>query len=185
MKQKLLEHLNPLRVDALPAKINKSYLDIEHYRAKSLWELLLSNEEPSRVLLHCSGFETAWGDYYALNILWSRAPQDLIDWLSVACSNTVGEHHRKRALVEQALYIICLELEFDKNPEKIEALLKSDASVVTWVGLHALKNAINCGNFSTDALSKLSLVKSTCEQKAAYVGLSTRQITIILMSNHN
>ncbi|NOI78037.1 hypothetical protein F0224_20395 [Vibrio coralliilyticus] len=166
LKQKLLEHLNPLRVDALPAKIKKSYLDIEHYRSKSLRELLLSNENPSRVLLRGSGFETSWSDYYALNILWSRAPQDLIDWLSVACSNTVGEHHRKRALVEQALYIICLGLEIDKNPEKIEALLKSDASVVTWVGLHALKNAINYGNFSTDALSKLSLVKSTCEQKA-------------------
>ncbi|MDH1472756.1 VPA1262 family protein [Shewanella sp. GD03713] len=164
LKQKLLEHLNPFRVDALPAKIKTSYLDIEHYRAKSLRELLLSNDEPSRVFCG-SEFETAWSDYYALKILWSRAPQDLIDWLSIACSNTVGEHHRKRALVEQALNIICLELEFDKNPEKIEALLKSDASVVIWVGLHAFKNAINNGNFSSDALSKLSLIKPTDEQK--------------------
>lgn len=164
LKQKLLEHLNLLRGDVLPRNTKKSYLNIEHYRAKSLRELLISNDLPSSMFCH-SDYNTAWSDYFALKILWSRSPQDLIDWLAATCANPVDEHQRKRALVVQALQIICMELECNKNPEKIEALLNSNVSLLTWVGLHYFKNAINNGSFCTDDLSKLHHIKPICEQK--------------------
>lgn len=164
LKQMLLEHLNPSRADALTAKVKKSYLDVEHYRAMSLSELLLSSYEPSSVF-HYSPVETAWSDYYALKILWSRAPQDMVDWLSAICSNPIGEHPRKRALVVQAFQLICLTLGFDKKPEQIDALLKSNVSIVTWVGIHAFKDAINDGSFGIDTISKLDLIEPHSEQR--------------------
>lgn len=164
LKQMLLEHLNSSRADALPAKVKKSYLDVEHYRAKSLSALLLSNYKPSSVF-HYSPVETAWSDYYALKILWSRAPQDLANWLSATCSNPVDEHPRKRTLVVQAFQLICLTLGFDKKPEQIDALLKSNVSIATWVGIHALKSAINDGSFVIDTLSKLDFIEPRSEHR--------------------
>jgi hypothetical protein len=164
LKQQLLDHLYPSRPDARLAKAKKSYLDVEHYRTKSLRALLLSSDEPNRVF-HYSSVETAWGDYYALKILWTRAPQDIVDWLNAICSNPINESHRKRALVVEAFRLICQELVFEQKPEQLDALLKSKVSIVTWVGIHAFKNAINKDSFGIDMLSKLDFIESKSEQR--------------------
>lgn len=164
LKQMLLEHLNPSRADALQAKVKKSYLDVEYYRSMSLSMLLLSNYEPSSVF-HYSAVGTSWSDYYALKILWSRAPQNFVDWLAATCSNPIGESHRKCALLAQAFQLICLTLTFDKKPEQIDALLKSSVSIVAWVGIHAFKDAINDGSFGVDAISKLDLIEPHSGQR--------------------
>ncbi len=164
LKHSLFEHLDVSRANALPALIKKSYLDIEHYRAKSLRALLLSNDTPSNAFRY-SPVETAWSDYYTIKILWPRVPQDFVNWLSAICSTPFSEHPRKRALVIQAFQHICLTLGFDKRPEQIEALLKSKVSIVTWVGIHVFKAAISDGSLGIEALSKLDLIEPNSEQR--------------------
>lgn len=164
LKQMLIQHLSPSRVDALPAMIKKSYLDIEHYRIKSFSELLLSTDDPYMVFPY-SGSETAWSDYYALKILWLCTPQCLVEWLDNTCSTSINSDHRKRALVVQAFQIICLTLSFDPKVEQIDALLKSSVSIVAWVGTHAIKNAIKNESFDIGILSKLDLIEICGEQQ--------------------
>ncbi|WP_202760283.1 VPA1262 family protein [Delftia acidovorans] len=183
VKQQLRAHLNVSRSDALPPKVKKSYIDIEYYRIQSFSALLLSSAEPANVFCY-SPVDIAWGDYYALKILWSKAPQDVIEWLGATCAEPFDEQPRRRALVIEALKLICSTLGFDKNPARIEALLQSPVSLLQWVGVHAFKDAINHGSFGIDALGKIDLIEPRDVQRtvlcwlineANYVGSAVRE----------
>ncbi|WP_142883813.1 hypothetical protein, partial [Klebsiella pneumoniae] len=64
------------------------------------------------------------------------------------------------ALVVEALKHICLCVSFDKHHEQIDALLQSNVSVIIWIGLHALENALNRGVWGIEALSKIDHIES-------------------------
>jgi len=155
----LLAHLSSTRQDALAPKVKKSYLDFDYYQRKNLKELLLSNDHPERVFGY-STTDTAWSDYYAIKILWLKAPQALVNWLDQECSSSINENPRRRALVVQALQLICLSLEFDKDPSQIGALLRCKANIPVWVGVHAFKGALNASTFTIDALGMLDMLQS-------------------------
>ncbi|MFA9284869.1 VPA1262 family protein [Comamonas sp. SY3] len=183
VKQQLCAHLNVSRSDALPPKVKTSYIDIEYYRAKSFSALLLSSSEPARVFCD-PPVDIAWGDYYALKILWLKAPQDVIEWLGTTCAEPFDEQPRRRALVIEALKHICFTLGFDKNPVRVEALLQCPVSLLQWVGVHAFKDAINHGNFGIDALGKIDLIEPRGVQRtvlcwlineANYVGSAVKE----------
>ncbi|NWD74963.1 hypothetical protein HX890_12695 [Pseudomonas gingeri] len=159
----LLAHLSSTRPDALAPKVKKSYLDFDYYQRKSLKEFLLSNHHPEQVFRH-STIETTWSDYYAIKILWSKAPQAFVNWLDQECSNSIDENPRRHALVVQALRLICLSLGFDKKPSQIGALLRCKASIPVWVGVHAFKDAINTDTFTVDALDMLDLITPSDRQ---------------------
>jgi len=159
----LLEQLSSTRPDALAPQVKKSYLDFDYYQCKSLEELLLSNDHPERVFGY-STIDIAWSDYYAIKILWLKAPLALVDWLDEECSSPMDENPRRRALVVQALRLICLSLGFDKDPSQIGALLGCKTSIPAWVGIHAFKDAINAGTFTIGTLGMLDLIKP-CDQR--------------------
>lgn len=161
----LLAQLSSTRPGALAPQVQTSYLDFNYYQCKSPEELLLSNDHPERVFGY-STTDTAWSDYYAIKILWLKAPQALVDWLDEECSSPMDENPRRRALVVQALRLICLSLGFDKDPSRIGALLGCKASIPTWVGIHAFKDAINADTFTVGTLGMLDLIKS-CDQRTA------------------
>lgn len=157
LKDNLLAHLSSTRPNALAPKERKSYLDIDYYQRKSLIELLLSNDHPDRVFGH-STTDTTWSDYYAIRVLWLKAPQALVNWLDQQCASPIDGDPRRRAMVVQALRLICLSLGFDKALSQIGALLACKASIPTWVGVHAFKDAINAGTFTADTLGILDLI---------------------------
>lgn len=157
LKDNLLAHLSSTRPNALAPTKRKSYLDIDYYQRKSLTELLLSNDHPDRVFGH-STTDTAWSDYYAIKVLWLKAPQALVNWLDQQCARPIDGDPRRRAMVIQALRLICLSLGFDKSPPQIGALLACKGSIPTWVGVHAFKDAINAGTFTADTLGMLDMI---------------------------
>ncbi|MDT1904268.1 hypothetical protein FPK34_26925, partial [Acinetobacter baumannii] len=77
-------------------------------------------------------------------LLWSQAPKQLVSWLNTIFSEPI-KSPRTHALVVEALKHICLCVSFDKHHEQIDALLQSNVSVIIWIGLHALENALNRG----------------------------------------
>ncbi|WP_219094510.1 VPA1262 family protein [Pseudomonas sp. UMAB-40] len=155
----LLAQLSSTRTDALAPQVKKSYLDFDYYQRKNLEEILLSNDLPERVFGY-STTDTAWSDYYAIKILWLKAPQALVNWLDQECSSSMDENPRRRALVVQALRLICPSLGFEKDPSQIAALLGCKASILVWVGVHTFKHAINADTFTVDILGMLDLIKS-------------------------
>ncbi len=156
LKAVLLEYLIPTRAGALQPRTKKTRLELERYRAQDLRTLLLSNGEPHHLFPY-SPTDSSWGDYYALKLLWSRAPDDLVNWLSQICSKPI-EDARSHVLVVEAFKRICLGLGFDKHPAQIDALLKSNASIAIWVGLYAFQDAITSGSLGIEALSKIDLL---------------------------
>lgn len=185
LKNNLLAHLSSTRPNALAPKERKSYLDIDYYQRKSLTELLLSNDHPDRVFGH-STTDTAWSDCYAIRVLWLKAPQALVNWLDQQCASPINGDSRRRAMVIQALRLICLSLGFDKAPSQIRALLACKASIPTWVGVHAFKDAINSGTFTADTLNILDLIDPSEQQttmcwlinEANYVDSSARHYLV-------
>lgn len=157
LKQALLEHISPSRPSALPPRLKKSQLDFEHYRSQELSALLLSNSDPLRVFDY-SPVDTSWSDYYAIKLLWSQEPKQLVSWLSTVCSKPI-KHPRTHALVVEALKNICLSVSFDKHHEQIDALLQSNVNIIRWIGLHALENAINRGSWGVEDLSKIDQIQ--------------------------
>lgn len=156
LQSALLEHLNPARQGALQPRVRKVLLDFEHYRSQELTKLLLSTDDPNEAFRY-SPCDISWSDYYALRLLWLHAPQALVDWLSEICAQP-AENLRPRALVIEAFKQICLSLGFDKHPAKIEALLHSETSIITWVGLHAFKDAINKGVWGVETLGLIDQI---------------------------
>lgn len=156
LKNALLDHLNASRVNALQPRARKTLLDLEHYRSQDLSSLLLSTYEPHEVFRY-SPVDTSWSDYYALKLLWAHAPQSLVDFLSATCAKPI-KGIRTHAMVVEAFKHICLCLGFDKHPAQLDALLRSETSLVTWVGLHAFKDAINDGSWDIEALTKVDQV---------------------------
>lgn len=152
----LLEHLRPCRPGALQPRKRKTLLDLEHYRSQDLRSLLLSTDTPYRAFSN-SPTDTSWGDYYALKLLWSHAPQALVSFLSAICANPI-EDLRTHTLVIEAFKHICLYLGLDKKTAQLEALMYSETSIVTWVGLHAFKDAINNGTLGVEALSNIDKI---------------------------
>ncbi len=157
VKLALLEHISPTRSNALQPRLQKSQLDIEHYRSQELTKLLLSNSDPFRIFEY-SPVETSWSDYYAIKLLWSQAPKQLVSWLSTECSESIKDP-RTYALVVEALKHICLSVSFDKHHDQVDALLQSNVNVITWVGLHALENAINRGDWGGEKVSKIDHIE--------------------------
>ncbi|PHN51617.1 VPA1262 family protein [Pseudomonas syringae] len=153
----LLEHLNPARQGALQPRVRKALLDLEHYRSQDLTKLLLSTDDPDAAFRY-SPPDTSWSDYYALKLLWSHAPQALVNWLSEVCAQPV-KGLRPNVLVIEVFKRISLSLGFDKHPVQIEALLHSETSIVTWVGLHAFKDAINKGAWGVQTLGLIDQVR--------------------------
>ncbi len=163
LKMALLEHLVPARANALPPRKQKSHLDLEHYRSQSLNTLLLSPDEPYHVFRY-SPTDLAWSDYYAIKLLWSRAPNEMVNWLNSICSQPIKDE-RAHTLVIEALKIICLDISFDQHPDQIDALLKSKAGLLAWVGLHAFQNAISNGKWCIETLSKIDQLDPDSDQR--------------------
>lgn len=158
VKLALLEHISPSRANALQPRLTKKQLDIEHYRSQELTALLLSKCEPFSTFKY-SPVDTSWSDYYSIKLLWSQAPKKLVSWLHTILSEPIT-HPRAHALVVETLKHICLCVDFDKHHEQIDALLQSNVSVITWIGLHALESAINRGHWGIEALSKIDHIES-------------------------
>lgn len=156
LQSALLQHLNFARQSALQPKVRKALLDLEYYRSQDLTKLLLTPGEPDAVFRY-SPCSTSWSDYYALKILWSHAPQVLVNWLSEVCAQPVSGL-RPNVLVIEVFKRICLSLSFDKHPVQIKALLDSETSIVTWVGLHAFRNAIIEGTWGAETLGLINQV---------------------------
>lgn len=154
----LLEHISPSRANALPPRHTKAQLDIEYYRSQALTTLLLSKTDPFDIFQY-SPVGTSWSDYYAIKLLWSHAPKQLISWLDAILSKPI-EYPRSHALVVETLKHICLCVSFDKHHEEIDALLQSKASIIVWIGLHALESAINKGDWEIETLSKIDYIES-------------------------
>lgn len=159
LQRALLEHLNPAREGALQPRTRKALLDLEHYRSQDLSKLLLSTADPDAAFRYAPP-DTSWSDYYALKLLWSHAPQALVDWLSEVCAQPV-KGLRSNTLAIEAFKHICLSLGFDKHPMQVEALLRSETSIVTWVGLHAFKDAINKGAWGVETLGLIDQIVPT------------------------
>lgn len=153
----LVAHLKPCRAGALQPRKRKLLLDLEHYRSQDLNSLLLSKDNPHAVF-RSSPVDVSWSDYYALKLLWSHAPQKLIDYLSESCAEPIKEP-RTYTLVIEAFKRICLCLSFDKDPAQIEVLMRSETSIITWVALHGLKDAINNGTLGIEALSSIDKIE--------------------------
>lgn len=156
LQSALLEHLNPARQSALQPRARKALLDLEHYRSQDLTKLLLSTDDPGKAFRY-SPPDTSWSDYYALKLLWSHTPQALVSWLNEVCTQRV-KGLRPNVLVIEAFKYICLSLGFDRHPVQIKSLLHSETSIVTWVGLHAFKDAINKGAWGVDTLDLIDHV---------------------------
>lgn len=163
LQSALLAHLEPARRDALQPMTRKALLDLEHYRAQPLASLLLSAANPHDAFSY-SPPDTAWSDYYALKLLWTHAPQVLVDWLSEVCASPI-KGLRPTLLVIEALKLVCLSLSFDKHHERIEALLRSESSIINWVGLDAFKNAINDGTWGVETLGLIDQVRPASVQR--------------------
>ncbi|WP_258041269.1 VPA1262 family protein [Pseudomonas syringae] len=153
----LLNYLMPTRGDAIQPRIKKIRLDLEHYRVKDLNTLLLSNTEPHYIFPY-SPTDSSWGDYYALLLMWSRNPYELVSWLSRICSKPI-EDLRSHVLAVEGFKRICLGLGFDKHADQIDALLSSDTDMVVWVGLHAFQDALKNGTLGIEALVKIDSLK--------------------------
>lgn len=150
----LLSHLQPCREGALSPRRRNIILNLEYYRSQDLSTLLLSTQDPCMVFRY-SAVDISWGDYYAIKLLWSHAPQVLASFLSMVCEKPI-EDLRTNVLVIEAFKYICLG--FNKDLGRIEALMHSETSIVAWVGLHALKNAINNGTVGIEALSNIDKI---------------------------
>jgi hypothetical protein len=159
LKIALLEYLVPTRENALQPRPRKFDIDVEHYRSQCLRTLLFSTDKPCHVFRY-SPTDSSWGDYYAIKVLWSRDPEGMVNWLDSICSQPI-EHARTRVLVNESFKHIGLELAFDKHPEQIDALLKSKAGVIMWIGLHAFKSAINDGYWGTETLPKIDSISDS------------------------
>lgn len=153
----LLEHINPARQHALPPKVGNALLNIEYYRSLDLSKLLLSTDAPNAIF-RWSPCDTSWSDKYALELLWAHAPQVLVYWLSELCAQPL-KGLRPKVLVIEAFKHIRQSLSFDKQPAQIEGLLHSETSIVTWVGLHAFKDAINKGAWGSETLGLIDHVR--------------------------
>lgn len=158
VKVALLEHISPSRAKALQPRLTKKQLDIEHYCSQGLTALLLSKNDPFSTFTY-SPVDTSWSDYYSIQLLWSQAPKQLVSWLNTIFSEPI-KSPRTHALVVEALKHICLCVSFDKHHEQIDALLQSNVSVIIWIGLHALENALNRGVWGIEALSKIDHIES-------------------------
>ena len=186
----LLMHLNPTRSGALDPQAKKSHLDLDYYQRKSLKELLLSSDNPERIFGN-STTDTAWSDYYAIKILWWKAPKAFINWLNQECTTPLNQNYRRHALVVQALRQICMSLAFDKNSARIGALLRCDASIPVWIGVHAYKDAIKTEPPTVDHLSLLDLIKSNDQQttlcwlinEANYCESSAKQLLVAKLTS--
>lgn len=161
----LILHLDASRIGALVPPLQKRYLDLEHYRAKSLETLLLSNDDPERIFTRTTT-STSWGDYYALKTLWLHAPHNLIGWLDEQCAAPIGEDRRRRALITEALQLISMTLHFEKPIDQIASLLKCKASLLVWFGIHTLKSSIRAGTFDIEDIDLLDLLIPVDKQRA-------------------
>lgn len=160
-KENLLAYLNPSRANALSAPPRKSYLDIEHYLAKSLKELLFSDEVPYRGHLR----ESTSGDHYAIKVLWLKAPDELINWLQTICTEVIVPRSRKHTLASEILRIISLMSSFNSTKEQFEALLKSNLTILVWIGIHALKDRLMEGQPDHETLMLLELLEPNDTQR--------------------
>lgn len=163
-RENLLAYLHPSRTNALSAPPRKSYLDIEYYLAKSLKELLSSHHDPLRDFQGLTR-ESTWGDCYATKILWLKAPNELISWLQTICAEVINPQSRKYALVNDALQIISLMLSFKPTQEQLEALLKSNLTILVWIGIHTLKKRLIEGQCDHETLMLLELLEPNDTQR--------------------
>lgn len=162
VKLALLDHIDPNRSDAIQPRIEKQQIDIEYYRSQEFTSLLISESDPFRIFT-CSPVDISWSDYYSIKILWLESPKDLVSWLNVMLSRPINQP-RSYTLVVEALKHICLCVGFDKKHEEIDALLQSNVNLITWIGLHALANAINKGNWGVEALSKINPIETSARR---------------------
>lgn len=163
VKIALLEHISPSRANALQPRFKKAQIDIEYYRSQTLVELLLSNCNPIEVFNH-STIDTSWSDYYSVNLLWQGDPQLLVSWLDNVLSESIDQP-RTLALVIETLRHICLCVSLNKHHKQIDALLHSNMSIITWIGVHALSSAIISHNWGVEALTKINHIKPEAVQQ--------------------
>lgn len=162
VKFALLEHLSTSRVGALQPRLKKRQIDIEYYRSQTLIDLLLSKDNPFRIFEYLP-VNTSWSDYYSIKILWLEDPKQLVSWLDTILANPVTRI-RDLTLVVEALKHICLCVSFNKKHEQIDALLQSNMNLINWIGLHALANSINKGNWGVEALSKIGHIETSTQR---------------------
>ena len=159
VKLALLEHISPSRANALQPRLTKTQLDIEHYRLQEIKKLLLSPDNPFRIFEYLPVYASS-SDIYSIKLLWAEDPKQLVSWLSILLTGPIKQP-RSHALAVEALKHICLCISFDKNHEQIDALLESNVSLIIWIGLHALANAINRGDWGIEALSKIDHIETS------------------------
>ncbi|MGQ7276317.1 hypothetical protein [Marinobacter sp. V034] len=100
-----------------------------------------------------------YGDYYAIAILWQKAPSALAFWLSNQIkdrANNKGgsrDHQSRRgALITTALRYICTYIHFGNTKPAIEALLATDCPINQWIGLNGVKVKLIQGSATEEAL---------------------------------
>lgn len=157
VKLALLQHIYPSRSNALQPQPKKSNLDIEHYCSQDFTKLLLSHENPFSVFNDGSK-NTSYSDYYAIKLIWAEAPEQLVSWLGALCSEATKDL-RSRALIAEAFKYICLTVSSDKNGKQIDALLRSNVDIINWIGVYAIKRAINRTSLKDEIITNAEYIE--------------------------
>ncbi|WP_123636606.1 VPA1262 family protein [Marinobacter sp. R17] len=161
-EQRLVQHLNPDREGGLPArKTSEPRVDLNVYFNQNLEDLLKLQQAPEQIFYY-SPPTVGYGDYYAIAILWQKAPNALASWLSNQIKDWVKNNggsrnlrSRRGALITTALRYICTYIHFGKTKPGIEALLATDCPINQWIGLNGVKVELIQGNPTEKALAPI------------------------------
>ncbi|MFQ2415383.1 VPA1262 family protein [Aeromonas caviae] len=168
----LLRHLDPSRPESLPLpRVKREYLDLDHYFKFNLHDYLVAgNDDPHRIFSYAPS-EVEYGEYYAIVLLWQRAPQELTKWL---CDQTKdwsngekewnGYRERQYALIITVLRHICSEPNHGSKIACIRALLSTDCAIYQWIGLHEIKYELNRSNAGLSVLDELKCLHSQVQK---------------------
>lgn len=144
ISEQLIAYLDPGRSDATPPPHRGRAIEIEHYLAENFFSLLTSRQDPSRLFFD-SLPEVAWGDFYAIKILWLRNPSELIKWFDRIAKHPEKNDTRRLALLTCALRWAQFTLQFHHNEEQLLSLLGSKVCAANWIGLSILDSHLRKG----------------------------------------
>lgn len=149
VEDKLVQYLDANRQVHLDhRKHSRSLIDYDRYLDKDLHFWLKDGGPPERIFSYSPG-SYLYGDYYAITLMWMKAPVRFVRWLSEQINawphgnvEWAKSQVRLYDLITTALRHICVDPYHGNSQESVNALISSGTPILQWIGLHFLSDQI-------------------------------------------
>lgn len=108
----------------------------------------------SRYLSAFSPFtvDVAWGDYYAIKLLWQAAPDRLAAWVRKTANETWKDDMRRQFCLKCAIGVLAHSIGWGCSRQQLDALFTSPMDFLRWMGFVAVEANLIGGQNSLQSI---------------------------------